>query len=154
MSFPPGARDHAAPARCVPCLRVFAETLFVDDGSRHGDEVRTAMLRLDFDYQGRRVRAADPRTAGRDRDAELQACRVLEGLGAIELAHLDDCAVAPGAGVDYVVAVDGDVHAVCAFTAYAVPQLRALGWRVELDADFPWQVVGTDVALYAAAVPD
>ena len=40
----------AAPARGTPCLRVFADTLFVDDGSRRGDEVRTAMLRLDFDY--------------------------------------------------------------------------------------------------------
>ncbi len=151
MSSPPGV---AAPARCTPCLRLFAETLFVDDGSRHGDEVRTAMLRLDFDYQGRRVRATDPRTAGRDRDSELQACRALEGLGAIELAHLDDCAVSPGANVDYVLAVDGDVHALCAFSALAVPQLRALGWRVEVDPEYPWQVVATDVPLYASALPE
>ena len=143
-----------APARCVPCMRLFAETLFVDDGSRHGDEVKTAMLRLDFDYGGRRVRASDPRFGGRDRDAELQAARILESLGAIELAHLDDGAVSPGASVDYVVAVDGDVNAVCAFTAYSVPQLKTLGWRVEIDADFPWQVVGTEVPLYASANPD
>ncbi len=154
MSLETGARDHVAPARCVPCLRVSADTLFVDDGSRHGAEVATAMLRLDFDYSGRRVRASDGRGAGRDRDAEAQACRVLEGLGAIELAHLDDCAVSPGAAVDYVVAVDGDVHALCAFSAYAVPQLRALGWRVEIDAEYPWQVVADDVPLYAAALPD
>ena len=139
----------AAPAKCTPCLRVFAETLFVED-----EEVRTAMLRLDFEYQGRRVRSSDPRFGGRDRDSELQAARVLEGLGAIELAHLDDCAVAPDAKVDYVVAVDGDVHALCAFSAYAVPQLRALGWRVDVDGEFPWQVVGGDVPLYAAADPD
>ncbi|MGN6108493.1 MAG: DEAD/DEAH box helicase [Kofleriaceae bacterium] len=138
----------------MPCLRVFAETLFVDDGSRHGDEIRTAMLKLDFDYGGRRVRSGDPRAAGRDRDAEAQACRVLEGLGAIELSHLEDCAVAPGTGVDYVVAVDGDVHALCAFNAYAVPQLRGLGWKVDIDADLPWQVVGGDAPLYAAALPD
>jgi superfamily II DNA or RNA helicase len=151
MSSEPGA---PALARCVPCLRVFADTLFVDDGSRNGDELRTAMLRLDFDYQGRRVRSGDPRWSGRDRDAEAQACRVLEGLGAIELAHLDDCAVSPGAGVDYVVAVDADVHALCAFAAYAVPQLRGLGWRVDVEPDFPWQVVGSDVPLYASALPD
>ncbi len=151
MQSPPGV---AAPARCVPCLRLFAETLFVDDGSRHGDEVRTAMVRLDFDYQGRKVRAADPRLGGRDREAERAACRTLEGLGAIELAHLDDCAVSPGAGVDYVLAVDGDVHALCAFGAHAVPQLRALGWRVEIEPNYPWQVIGTDIPLYAAALPD
>src|SRR5262245_13116562 len=170
MSMDPGARDQFAPARCTPCLRVFADTLFVDDGSRHGDEVSTAMLRLEFEYEavgparpegarGIRFRADEPWRAAaagpaRDRDAEAQACRVLEGFGAIELAHLDDCAVSPGTGADYVVAVDGDVHALCAFVAYAVPQLRGLGWRVELAPDLPWQVVGTDVPLYAAALPD
>src|SRR5687767_5558154 len=138
-----------AQAKCAPCLRVFAESLFVGD-----EEVRTAMLRLDFDYAGRRVRCGDPRWAGRDRDAELQACRVIEGLGAIELLHLDDCAVTPGVHADYVVAVDGDVHTLCAFTAYAVPQLRALGWHVEIDGAFPWQIVGGDAPLYAAAMPD
>src|ERR1044071_1561835 len=78
----------AAAARGTPCLRVFADTLFVDDGSRRGDEVRTAMLRLDFDYGGRRVRAVDPRPSNlRDPAAEAQACRVLEGFGGGELAQ-------------------------------------------------------------------
>ncbi|TMQ10372.1 MAG: DEAD/DEAH box helicase [Deltaproteobacteria bacterium] len=145
----------AAPVRGVPCLRVFADTLFVADGSRRGEEVRTAMLRLDFDYGGRRVRAGDPRPSGlRDREAEGQACRVLESFGVLELAQLDDCAEAPGAGVDYVVAIDGDVHALCAFAAYAVPQLKKLGWRVEIEAEYPWQTVGNDAPLYAAAMPD
>jgi superfamily II DNA or RNA helicase len=148
----------AAPARCTPCLRVFADTLFVDDGSRRGDEVRTAMLRLDFDYGGRRLRAGDPRAAGpmgpRNRDAEAQACRVLESFGVLELSSLEDCAVSPGEAVDYIVTIDGDVHALCAFGAYAVPQLRNLGWRVEIDADYPWQTVGNDAPLYAAASPD
>nr|MBA3499355.1 DEAD/DEAH box helicase family protein [Deltaproteobacteria bacterium] len=139
----------AAPAKCTPCLRVFAETLFVED-----EEVRTAMLRLDFEYHGRRVRSSDPRFGGRDRDQELQAARVLEGLGAIELAYLEDCAVAHGAKVDYIVAADGDVHALCAFAAYAVPQLRTMGWRVEIDGEFPWQVLDSAAPLYASADPD
>ncbi|HET9623809.1 MAG TPA: DEAD/DEAH box helicase [Kofleriaceae bacterium] len=145
----------AAPARCTPCLRVFADTLFVDDGSRRGDEVRTAMLRLDFDYGGRKVRSNDPRpSAARDHHAESQACRVLESFGALELTALDDCAVSPGVGVDYIVTIDGDVHALCAFGAYAVPQLRNLGWRIEIDPDYPWQTIANDVPLYAAAGPD
>ncbi|HTL35490.1 MAG TPA: DEAD/DEAH box helicase [Kofleriaceae bacterium] len=131
-------------------MRIAADTLFVDDGG----EVETAMLRLDFAYGDRRVRADDPRWTGRDREAESQACRVLESLGAIELAHLDDCAVTPGSDIDYVVAVDGDVHALCAFAAYAIPQLRNLGWRVEIDSEYPWQVVGGDAPLYVAAEPD
>jgi superfamily II DNA or RNA helicase len=145
----------AAPARGTPCLRLFADTLFVDDGSRRGDEVRTAMLRLDFDYGGRRVRAVDPRPSSlRDPAAEAQACRVLESFGVVELSQLEDCAVAPGAGVDYIVAIDGDVHTLCAFGAYAVPQLRNLGWRVEIDPEYPWQTIGNDAPLYAAAMPD
>ena len=149
-----GSRPTVVPVRCVPCLRVFAGTLFVDDGTRHGDEVRTAMLKLELDYGGRRVRPGDPRMAGRDRVAELAACRTLEGLGAVELAHLDDCAVEPGVAADYVVAVDADVHALCAFSAYAIPQLKNLGWRVEIDGEYPWQVLGAEVPMYAAAMPD
>src|SRR5215468_11410831 len=145
----------AAPSRGTPCLRVSANTLFVDDGSRRGDEVHTAMLRLDFDYGGRRVRAVDSRPSSlRDPAAEAQACRVLESFGAVELAQLEDCAVTPGAGVDYIVALDGDVHALCAFAGYAVPQLRSLGWRVDIDPEYPWQAIGNDAPLYAAAMPD
>jgi superfamily II DNA or RNA helicase len=133
---------------------VRTDTLFVDDGSRRGDEVRTAVIQLDFAYGTSRVRCDDPRAlAGRDRAAELGARRVLEGLGAVELSCLDDCAVSPGARVDYVVGLGADVHALCAFSAYALPQLRALGWRVEIDPEYPWQVVDNDAPMYATAVP-
>jgi superfamily II DNA or RNA helicase len=138
------------PARCVPRIKLFAETLFAGDET----EVTTGMIRLDFDYANRRVRSRDVRFAGRDRAAELEAARLLEGFGALELAHLDDCAVAPGTGADYVLAVDGDPHALTAFAAHAVPQLRALGWRVDFDAEYPWQAVATDAPLYVAALPD
>ena len=39
----------------------------------------------------------------------------------------------------------------CAFGAYAVPQLRSLGWRVDIDPEYPWQTIGNDAPLYAAA---
>jgi len=155
MSFDAGARDEAAPARCTPCIRLFADTLYVDDGSRHGDEVRTAVMRLDFEYGGRRVRSSDSRGAAlRDQAAEQQAYRVLESLGAVEAAQLEDCAFTPGAGIDYVITLDGDPHSLCAFGAYSVPQLRQMGWRVEIDADYPWQVVANDAPLYASALPE
>ncbi|HSS03128.1 MAG TPA: DEAD/DEAH box helicase, partial [Kofleriaceae bacterium] len=80
--------------------------------------------------------------------------RALESFGVVELAHLEDCAVSPGAAVDYIVAPDGDVHALCAFAAYAVPQLVRLGWRVDIDPEYPWQTIANDAALYAAATPD
>jgi superfamily II DNA or RNA helicase len=147
MSF---VGEAPATARGVPRIKLFAETLFVEDGT----EVTTGMIRLDFDYANRRVRSRDPRFAGRDRAAELEAARVLESFGAVELAHLDDCAVAPGTGADYVLAVDGDPHGLTAFAAHAVPQLRALGWSITFDAEYPWQAVATDAPLYVAALPD
>ena len=35
------------------------------------------------------------------------------------------------------VRLDGDVHALCAFSAYAVPQLAQLGWRVDIAPGLP-----------------
>jgi len=131
----------------VPCIALRADTLFADEG----DDLHTAAIRLDFDYGGRRIRSSDRRFAGRDRAAENAACRVLEGFGAVELASLTDRAATPGSQIDYVIAVDGDVHALCAFSAYVIPQLRALGWCVDIDPAYPWQVVGADVPLYASA---
>ena len=139
------------PARCVPCLKLFADTLYVDDGTKHGDEVKTAMIRLDFSYDGRRVRSRNPNNAGRDRAAEMQAVRVLEGLGALELESLDDCAVTPGAPIDYVLAVDGDASVLCGFAIHALPQLRAMGWNVFIDPEYPWQVVANDASMYVSA---
>ena len=96
-------------------LWLTTETLFVEHGFRHADEVRIAALRLDFAYGASRVRSSDPcrhvfnparmdeGPIPRDAAAETQARRVLESFGAIELEPLDDAAVTPGADVDYVV---------------------------------------------------
>ena len=127
--------------RATPCLRLFADTLYVGE-----DEIKTAMLRLDFEVAGKRTRRGP---AGTSNDA----ARVLESLGAVELDQLEDCAVTPGTVVDYVIP-GGDVHFMCAFTAYAVPQLRNLGWTVDIDKAYPWQVIGGDAPLYASAQPE
>ena len=44
-----------------------------------------------------------------------------------------------GGAVDYAVRLDRDVHALCGFSAYALPQLTGLGWRVAVAPDYPWQ---------------
>jgi len=164
--FAQGSGPIGGPAVAVPCLRVTTETLFVEHGCKHADELRVAALRLDFAYGGSRVRASDPcrrifdpaRMAEgpipRDPAAEGQARRVLESFGAIEIDSLEDAAVTPGAEVDYVVRLDGSAHALCAFSAYALPQLRRLGWQIEIDADYPWQVVDAAAPLYAEVSPD
>jgi SNF2 family DNA or RNA helicase len=124
----------AVEVRCVPRLQLKADTLFLPDG-----ELLVAALNLDFAYQG----------APRDLAAERRARQVLEGFGAVELASLDDAEVMPGARVDYVLRIDGDVHALCAFTAYALPQLRQLGWEIAVDPDYPWQIVDGEAPMYA-----
>ena len=112
------------------------------------------MLELSFDYEGFSVRSSDPRqrffcangagTAAfaRDSDAEARAQHLLEGFGAIDLALLEDYGAAPGSRADYLVEIAETQDARCAFTAYALPQLRALGWHVTMAQDYPYQVLG------------
>jgi superfamily II DNA or RNA helicase len=128
----------ASEAQLVPRLQLRSETLYTADG-----ELEVAALNLDFSY----------RFGPRDVASERRARQVLESFGAIERACLDDAEVTPGARVDYVLRLDGDVHALCAFTAYALPQLRQLGWAIEIDPDYPWQVVGEDAPLYLDVAP-
>ncbi len=47
------------------------------------------------------------------------------------------------------VQVGGNVHTLCSFTAYALPQLESLGFKIEIAADYPYQVVSPDVPWYA-----
>jgi superfamily II DNA or RNA helicase len=130
------------------------ETLFATDGqSPQGGDQQAAVAALSFLYGGVRVRAAEPAlldaAVDRDAAAEGRARYLLESLGAVEIACLDDVSAAPGVAADYVVRVDGDVHALCSFTAYVVPQLRSLGWRVDIAPDYPYQVVSPTAPWYA-----
>jgi superfamily II DNA or RNA helicase len=157
MSVLSSAQPREADAlACVPCLRLDVETLLVADGERLAPQFRdqqSAVAALSFLYGDVRVRAAQPLSLAsgpvRDRAAEGRARYLLESLGAVELGCLDDVSAAPGVDADYLVRVDGDVHALCSFTAYAVPQLRALGWRVEIAPRYPFQVVSPDAPWYA-----
>jgi len=100
---------------------------------------------LVFDY---------PAGALPDLDAERRARYLLESLGALELACLDEVTVYPGSTAEYIIRADGNVHGLCSFSAYAVPQLRALGWRVDVPAEYPYQVVAPDVPWYAHVADD
>jgi superfamily II DNA or RNA helicase len=126
----------------VPCIRVGTESL-VTTGSVFR-EVRMPVIELAFDYRG----------ADRDPEGERQARYLLESFGAVELACLDDYSAGPESRADYVVRVDEDVHGLCGFSAYALPQLRALGWRVEVAADYPFQVVEAEAPWYARVEPE
>lgn len=153
-----------APEEPVPCLRLYTDKLLVDVSEGYADryeEMEAPVIALSFDYAGTRVTASDPldrvfcggkgrhRILPRDRVFESQARCLIESFGAVDLSCLDEYAAVPGSEAEYMVQVDGDVHAVCSFSAYAVPQLRKLGWRVEIDEGYKWQVVEDKSSWYA-----
>ena len=156
------------PRRCTPCVRLFADHVVctsTDGLSCEVDEALVPLMTLSFDYAGTRVGAADVRSrvfhsdAGgleaieRDRAAEHEARHVLERLGAVELDCVDAIAAPEGCEADYGLRPDGDRHSFCAFTARALAAWRALGWRVEVDAGYPYRVVEREPAWYARLEP-
>jgi superfamily II DNA or RNA helicase len=125
-----------------------------------GAPVSLPALRLGFDYAGRPVAAFpydDPKfrdgdvvvTLRRDRAAEERAHDRLAPCGADPVDHLDHLsfdrdaepldrafAETPGDGL--------------AFVAETVPELRAEGWRVEIDASWPYRLHEGSVQIRAA----
>ena len=142
------AQSVAAASGASPRLQLRVETVLVPDGDPllgRTCEERAAVAQLSFDY---------PPGAPRDVGEERRARYMLESLGALELACLDHVTVFPGSTADYIIRVDGNVDGLCSFTAYAVPQLRALGWRVDLATEYPYQVVAPNVPWYAHVADD
>jgi len=138
FSVPVDARRDARPS-CVPTVRLFADHVVVSRTEGLGYETEEALVPLvELGFDG-----------AHDRSVELEARRVLERLGAVELACLDDVAAPDDCRADYVVCADGDRHAFCAFTERALTQLRALGWRVEIDAAYPFHIVEREPDWYA-----
>ncbi len=131
-----------------------------------GREELVPVISLCFDYGGVRVRAADRRErffvaqlggvgmVARNRAAEAEAQRLLESFGALELGCFDDVSAELDSEADYIVELGGSVHSYCSFTAYALPQLRSLGFQVEVDPSYPYQVVESDAPWYASVEPD
>jgi superfamily II DNA or RNA helicase len=145
-------------------LRLFCEKVLV---SREGkeEELELPVLGLSFDYGGTLVSATDERrrffiaegasltSVERDIEFEAQANQTLERLGAVELGCLPGYEAQFDSAANYVVAVDADVHTYCSFTAHALPQLRAAGFRVEIDPDYPYQVLDGALRWYVGVEP-
>ena len=131
----------ATPER-VPAVRLFADHVVLTSTHGVSCEVREALVPL-----------VALRTEGLDRASEQAARRIIERLGAVELACFDGIAAPEGCEADYVVHADGDEHAFCDFTARAQAQWRALGWQVEVDASYPFQVPEHEPSWYARVRP-
>jgi superfamily II DNA or RNA helicase len=139
------------------------ETVFVQSGIDFQAR-QLCVVQLSFAYGGVTIRVSDEREGffvsqgnavaqvSRDRSAERAAQCLLEGFGAVELACMDH--VCTDTDADYLVSSSDSVHALCSFTAYALPQLKTLGWQVQVDENYPYQVVSSDTPWYADITPD
>ncbi len=134
-------------------LRVFSERLLVEGPDGRWRERECAVLSLSFDYGGVCVgplrdddwdepEVAEP-TLERDLRGERAAQARIERYGAVELDHIEGMVAPVGVRADYVINVDDNVHAICSFSGLAAEELRALGWSVEIDSEFQFQVVGS-----------
>lgn len=152
-----------------PHLHLSTEPLLVNEGTLLEPEYREIVaptIELSFRYGNVKLRAGDPRDrffvgvgggllpVERNRTAERRARQLLESLGAVELDCLENCEPGFGSTADYVVRLEEDVHEFCAFGAYAIPQLRALGWSVEIASDYPYRVVETHGPWFATVAQD
>lgn len=129
-------------------------------------EIEAPVLSLTFDYGGAVFRPSETRArffvprggqvVALDRDfaGEARAQCLLEGFGAVELSCLEHCSAAFDSEADYVLQLGGNLHSWCSFSAYAVPQLKALGWRVEIDGNYRFQVIDGEPPWYAAVQPE
>jgi hypothetical protein len=151
-----------------PILRLAVEpvTVQIDGYGLHLETRPEPVAVLAFDYEGQRVEATDPgdrflrsgplgmEVVPRDAGFEVHARRTLEKFGALDLECLEDVAVAPDSPASHLLRLEGDVHDYCAFGAYAVPQLRRLGWAVEIDPSYPYRVVEEEPPWYARVEPE
>jgi superfamily II DNA or RNA helicase len=150
---PPGASREIIPASPTPRLTLFSERLSIDEGSPlepNFREIDAPLLRLDFDYGELTIRAGDPRdrvaldacrVLQRDHRAEMQARVTLESFGAVDLACADNVGALPGSEADYLIDIDVDLHALCSFSAHVLPQLRALGWEIDVHPSYRWNML-------------
>jgi superfamily II DNA or RNA helicase len=148
----------------VPRLKLYAEKIWINEGASDR-EAEVPVLALIFDYAGTRIRASDRRErffvsqaqgvrmVERDRAGETRAQCLLESFGAVEIGCTDTYTPPFDSDADYIVNPSANVHAWCSFSAYAVPQLRALGWEIEIADDYPYRVASDEPSWYAGLEP-
>jgi superfamily II DNA or RNA helicase len=160
--------DRTNPAEVAtltrPVVRLFQERLLVNRGhSLRPDyhEIDAPLIELRFEYGDYSVacndtrqrffrsNGAEMREFARDKTAETRARHLLESFGAIDLELLEDYGTAPDSPAHYLLQLEETGDARCAFTAYALPQLRTLGFGVELDEDYPYRVLTEEPPWYA-----
>lgn len=137
----------------MPCLKLRHEALLPTSLDKMGKPDLVAVMDLAFDYRGVLVRAGERPAIERDIAGERHARFLVERLGAVEVDCLDSLAGRLSTNADYVIGADGDAQDICGFVAQSIPRLRELGFRVEVQADFPWHIAEPEPPWYAALEP-
>ncbi len=149
----------------VPCLRLFVQTLPVPRARQwelDATQVDVELARLSFDYDGITIGVEDPRAEitrvdgeqlvciPRDKVAETQARKTLTAWEFEPFADNFVFDVPPQLAHDFAIIGDADRHtALLEFSTQALPQLRQKGWRIEMDADYPFRMVEAAQEWYA-----
>jgi superfamily II DNA or RNA helicase len=157
------SKAESAPSQCVPIVRLATQHFSVNRGDPlrpRYEDAELPVIVLAFDY-GDRVIEADAfasadvcAEATRDHAREREARLVLESFGAVDLDCLDSHGRDLDLRADYLVSLDEDASAYCAFTATALPELVRRGYRVELDPAYPYRLIQGELAWYAEAAQD
>jgi superfamily II DNA or RNA helicase len=152
-----------------PRIRLFQERVLVNRGDAFRPdfhEIEAPLIELTFEYADFHLACSDPRQRffradrsatrplARDAAAEARARHLLESFGAIDLELLEDYGTSPDSRAHYLLQLEETGDARCAFTAYALPQLRALGFGVELDDAYPYRVLTDEPPWYATLRED
>lgn len=150
----------------VPGLRLFHESLPIDYG--HQWQMRSTradmpLAVLTFDYAGTRIEAGEAgefRTRldngkllqiGRDAAVEAKAIKTLQAYGFTRAADLPYFS-ALSRRTRHAFVINDETSrdtALLRFSIEAIPALRAAGWRIEMDADYPYRVAQTGADWFA-----
>lgn len=149
-----------------PRLSLFGEEVLIEDGA---ERTLAAVMALEFVYPHGVVASGAPLASSeleRDTEAERRAELLLEGLGAIETACVEDCLFDLDSRATHLVsladsetessrALGGSAaHVGCSFVLAAAPRLREAGFDVRLEPSFPYQVEPAKVRLRAHVALD
>lgn len=159
------ARAPHAPETCVPKLRLTTLHFTVNRGGSFApdyEDVVLPVLALSFDYGSYCIEAseldfevhADNDTGlssamPRDRAREQRARVLLESYGAVDLDCLEEYGRDLDARADYLVHLEEDPAAYCAFFANAIPELERSGFAIEIDQGYPYRLIQSDVHWYS-----
>jgi hypothetical protein len=161
QTSPETARDEL---RCVPTVRLSTQHFTINRGDAlkpQYEDIELPVIALSFNYGGQIIEAdelmfgsASGSGVLRDPLREREARLLLESYGAVELDCLDTHGRDLHARADYLVSLDEDPSAYCAFTANALPELTRRGYSVDIDPAYPYRLIQSQLEWYAELARD